>query len=316
MILYTNRKGHKFKRVEFSSRDFAISSLSLNETIATLRTFSRKCIEINQDEVNRLLKKPTVIIKKQYIVWEDSNILLFPNGYSNKWEALNILYVLSSVLDQSEEVFSSIISANEEKALGLALYKNDFKDFSKRVDIHIKSFYKQIQYFDVRKMLRCAKALDIHAVLNEKKVVLKYRNVDYKGSKGSIFYNEIFIFVNSFTIDGFILRFKDFDYSSYWNLPVSLHPFLSLPGFCDAYLSFYAPKNYEEFIRMINYLVHGKVNSDRFLPIKVSEIISNFNDLRRMWASNKMTVKERLELSKIIVEKKINYDNIEGKVGN
>jgi len=304
IILVTNRRGHKFKSLEFTSRDLAISSICLNETVVTLKAFIKKCLIINQAELNRLLIKPTAKIEREYIVWEDDNIVFFAK-YTN-WEILNILYTFYSVPKVSRETLQGVISFNESRSMEIALYSTTLRNFKHKLVEHVLNFYsEQHHYFNANKLIRLAKAMGIDASLVDDKVLLKYKNIEYTSAIGSIFYNEIFIFIKNFQINGFMLRFKDFDFSSYWNIPVVLHPYLLVPYGFNNHLSFLPPQDYKAFIYGVNDMIKG--GSEAGLTT-LQLIIQDFQDLRRIWGSNKMRAKERVELSKLILEKKVKYD--------
>jgi len=307
MILIANRRGHRFKSLEVSSRDLAISSICLNESVLTLKAFIKKCLIIDEAEMNRLLGRPTTKLVKSYIVWEDGSILLLLNG--NNWEVLNILYSLHSVPKVTHQLYQRVIAFNESRRMEMALYKKTLDDYKIKLTNHILNFYsEQVHYFNAKKLVRLAKVMGINASLNEDKVLFRYKDIEYASAEGSIFYNEIFVFIKDFQIDGFMLRFQDFDFSTYWNIPVVLHPFLAIPYGFNNNLDFLPPQNYQMFAEAINEAVTGKVEGGKTGFKDVRLLIQDFQDLRRIWASNKMRAQERIELSKLILKKKVAYD--------
>ena len=308
IILVANRRRYKFKSLEFASRDFAISSICLNESVVTLKAFAKQCLVIDDKELTRLLSTPTTEIKKEYIIWEDGNVVIFAK-YAN-WMLLNMLYALHSVPIPSSKMYQKVIAFNESRSMEMALYSNTMKVFEQKLTVHINNFYsEQIPYFNARKLVRLAKAMDINASQSKDKVLFRYKNVKYVSVEGSIFYNEIFIFIKDFKIDGFMLRFDAFDFSSYWNIPVILHPFLAVPFGFNSHLDFLPPQNYQAFAEAIHKMVTAEIEGVGFKDTRA--LIQDFQDLQRMWAGNKMRALERIELSKLILEKKVTFDKAE-----
>lgn len=313
MILITNRRGHRFKTIELTSKDLAISSICLNESVITLKSFIKKCVYIDLLELTRMMKKPTSSVKKEYMIWNDGSIVLLthsPSALPN-WETLNMLYSLYSVTEVSYKFFQKIVAFNESRSMSMALYRKEKEDYHIKITNHILNFYsEQIHYFNAKKLVRLAEAVGVNASISDDKVLFRYKDVELQSLAGTLFYNEIFVFIKDFQIDGFMLRFKDFDFSSYWNIPVILHPFLSVPYGFNNHLDFIPPQNYAMLIEAITEMV--KVKMGEAIGFKEPKLlIQDFQDLRRIWAGNKMLAKERIELSKTILRKKVEFDKDE-----
>lgn len=305
IILVTNRRGHKFKSLDFTSRDLAISSICLNESVVTLKLFAKHCLLIDNKEVARLYQKPTIEVTKELIIWEDGNIVFFTKYID--WRILNVLYGLHSIPTPSSKMLRRTIAFNESRSMEIALYSETLKAYQQKLTGHILNFYsEQLHYFNARKLVRIAKVLKIDASQTQDKVLFKYKDVKYATEEGSMFFNEIFVFIKDFKIDGFMFRFDDFDFSSYWNIPVILHPFLAVPFGFNSNLDFLPPQNYGAFAEAVDKMVRADIEGTGFKDMR--ELIQDFQDLRRIWAGNKMRAKERIELSKLILEKKVVYD--------
>jgi hypothetical protein len=265
----------------------------------------KRCLIIDQTELSRLLIKPTLEVKKEYIIWEDGNIALFIK-YGG-WNVLNMLYAFHSVPVPSAKMYQKVIAFNESRSLEMGLYDNTMKIYTRKLTIHNLNFYsEQLPYFNARKLVRLAKAMGINASLNGEKVLFRYKDIKYASKEGSIFYNEIFVFIKDFQIDGFMLRFDAFDFSSYWNIPVILHPYLATPYGFNSHLDFLPPQNYQAFAKAIDRMVIGDLEGTGFKDIRL--LIQDFQDLQRIWAGNKMRAIERIELSKLILDRKVTYD--------
>lgn len=115
--------------------------------------------------------------------------------------------------------------------------------------------------------------------------------------EGYLIYNRIVVVLHRYRIVGFMFRFLEFDYSSYWELDRPFHPNLKVTK--GKTPSVY---NLHQFVIDLKDTVR-KYDSQNCLRT-IPEIISDFQDVRRLWATSRFLIKDRTTLSKTIFTEK------------
>lgn len=303
IILYDSKIKNK---IQVSTRDLAISSFCLGEDVKTLRRFISRCEIITQKDVEAILRNTSLKFRfsKESITWDTGLIYYSPSKIN--WEAINILYVMW-VSKVDEEALNRLYYFNEQKNATLLLYSQSVYQAQSDLAFHKANFFGQpLEYFNVKRFVRLAKRKKISCHQRDEKIILSFKGVTLQNSVGSITYNKIVIVIKDGKIDGFFLYFNDFDFSSYWNIPVLLHPFLAVPYGYNGHLGFLPPQSNSLFIESLVESVY-KV-PDEGATNSLSNIISDYQQLRKIWASNKEKFNDRLKLSKTILMKKQQYD--------
>ena len=300
---------YKAKPINFTSEDLAISSLCLGEEIKLLEKFSKKCFELDEVTYNALLLNNEAEFNSTYVKISNQ-IIIFIDLLD--WEALNLLYTLDNVSNKLE-IIKEVKAFNEDRRLTMLVYKQETEELLAKMYKAKIEWQPTIPFFNIQKAVREFRKVGFKIKIRENKILLTLTNVkignDYEGY---LIYNNIHLFIKDFTIDGFLLRFDNFDFSSYWNIPFILHPFLSVPHGFNNKLAWIPKQNYTLFAQSLyelctNYSVN---ESNQIGFLSIAEIISHFQDLRILWNGNKFKITDRLKLSKAILKTKIVNEQI------
>lgn len=286
----------EFEGVQFSLRDYCIASLSLNVSIDELRVFSKQLKVIDDIEYFALTQNETQQITKSFILFQDKILVLFPDVIN--WSTLITAYALSHSTTIDESLIQEIKDSLEFTKLNLQTFLLQKDKYESDLKEHKYNLFRPLEFFDAEKLVLEFedKADSVKIVSN--KVVVSYKNIKIGNDvDGYLTYNDIIVFISKFRIDGFLLRFDNFDYSSYWNFPIILHPVLSVPYGRNNILEFIPANNYSIFAEVITETVKDNSNS-------MAVIIEDFQMLRKLWNQNKVSITDRLELSKAILRLK------------
>lgn len=292
-IFISNEDGN----ITYGLKDLAISSICLRERVTELEFFVKRLVQLSDAEYNILMTSETIRITKDYVLFKDGTLLVFTDSLD--WKTLNILYGLYNSSDK-EETLKEIKSFNEVKNLDLITYSHTLEKFQLEALSFRKSFVNELEFFNTNKFLRELKNRDIKAELYNNKVKILFENVKLGNEhEGYMSYNSIILFIKSFSIEGYMLRFDNFDYSSYWKIPVILHPYLSTPFGFNNCLEYLPPNDYKTFVDALITLVKNYHNTGYKT---LTQIIEDFQDLRILWNDLKSRSEDRIELSKMILK--------------
>lgn len=285
--------------VVFPMRDLAIASINLKETITNLEFFARRLVVLSEAEYSILMTTQTTHISKDYITFKDGTLLVFVESFD--WRTLTILYGLFNSSDKNETL-KEIKSFNELKHLDLVTYSHLLEKFQLEVLQFRKGFVNELEFFNANKLIEELRKRNVHAELYNNKVKVLFENVKVGNEhEGYMTYNNIILFIKSFAIDGFLLRFDNFDYNSYWKIPVVLHPYLNTPLGYNNCLEYLSPNDYSGFA---NFLINNIKEYHGTGYKTMTRIIEDFQDLRILWNDMKARSEDRIELSKMIIKQK------------
>ena len=139
------------------------------------------------------------------------------------------------------------------------------------------------------------KKRSIKAYAHKEYVICEFNRVKLGNeTEGYIIYNKIIVILKRLAIHGYMIRFHEFDYSSYWNTDVLLHPHLQLKSYGKVF-------ELGKFARELKKMVR-KYDQENNL-ISVSKIIDTFQAKRMTYGSMKFFVRDRTELSKKLFNK-------------
>jgi hypothetical protein len=317
MLLIT-KKAELGVAAKTTAENLAISAYILKENINVLKKFADNHIRILVQEqigLNLMSEKPRGI-SANFVFWSNEKFLLVEpflfksseNGLS--WEELSLAWILfNTTTDLLNEVF--IKSVNDIGATRMLLIEQNMEIaglYSKMIEVRQKKIGAKygVDYFNVSKFLKSCKDQKIKAkVISNGKVLLSYQDIILGNDKeGKIIYNNINILVYDWRIDGFNIRFKDFDYSSYWNLPfITLHPYLSVPYCFNQLLTWLNWQDYDDFAESINIAV-TQYHSESGIKY-IRDIVDDIQELRKIWNNLRTDIElisDRKRLSKKIFE--------------
>lgn len=277
----------------FNMQDLATSSFCLKEDgLKLIKFLNYHCIEISKETLIELQSTyPVVETHFSYINLGDIFIYI---ATEVNWETINILWALRSSLDKIVSL-RRVISNNEDNKITLYQYQQLSNEYLQKL-----SNFKVTDspYFNALRFLSSCKLLKIKTKITNKKIAMYFDNVKLgNNSEGQLLYNQIIVIIDGEgLIDGFLLYFNDFAFSSYWNLPIILHPYLSVGCAFNQSLSFINRNDisYAEAIRdtVQNYTPNSGIKS-------ISSILLDFQVLRKLWYGLKDSVDEK-ELNKFI----------------
>jgi hypothetical protein len=278
--------------------DLATASLILNERVSSLKLFLHtKCRLIDEADLQSLLKDSPSLVSKPFIIWKDREQAVFTDSLKRiDWEIILKLWILASS-GSPQRNFKEVVAFIENQKMLRAHQSQIIEELYRSIKEFSFSDTQTFNFFNVEKFLKVCKNKAIKALSHNDKVVVEFSDVKLGSDKeGFILYDKIIIFVKDWKIDGFSLRFKEFDYSSYWEVQLNLHPKIAVPICFNDFLSF-VPKDYEIFAESIKdaatvYTGTGLATID--------QIILKFNDLRKIWNQNKLSGLDRVTLSKQI----------------
>lgn len=291
----------------FDSTSLAISALNLVTPIKELKNFEKRII-VTKSIPAELMEDRVRYTDNTHVFWE-TRFSVF-HAHKPDWYLLNKLYIMDATgdyhkgKDKSFEINQKVrIEFQKQQALMKTLRDSM---------IAIEGFYSAgvPQFFNVKECLNIARRkYKFKGWIHEDKVFLELRDVHLgDNSSGIMIYNRIIIVLKDWKIDGYLLRFNNFDYSSYWNMEAIVHPRLLAP-YC--YMDFgmtIASKqsNMDAFLETL------KTSITEYIPTRslksLPEITNDFMRYRSLWATHRFLTNDRTELSKEIFGKKIKKD--------
>lgn len=282
-------------QLEYSMQDLATSALMLREDgLKLIKFLNYHCVEISGATLQEL-QANSKIIEARFSYVNLGDILIYITSDVIDWEVINILWVLRSSLNK-EKGLKQILSENEDVKLSLFRYKQTLDDYQGELSRFAP--FKESGYFNSLKFLSSCKALNIKAKTISDKIAMEFEDVKLGNDKeGYIYYNKIIVFLNSEgLIDGFNLIFNDFGYSSYWGLPVVMHPYLTV-GYCFNQSLSFLNRNDASYAgalqdTIISYAPNSGIKT-------VNQILVDFQTLRHLWYGLKDNIDSK-ELSKVI----------------
>lgn len=290
-----------------SEGDYAIVSNYLRrETVKSIKEIVSSCYIVksinepikNTNFIGRTLQQNMIISYPDDNVSETPNIYLeFPDTIES-WAILLFVYISSSNRKPSElpkdilyytQIYHDWKMDRERMVAASNNYKLSLRSYIKRIEPPQNDEYPYINNNILNKELNKRK---IKSFIHNDLVICEFTNVKVGNEQeGYLIYNKIIVIIKNFVIEGFMFRFEGFDYSSYWNIPISLHPNLAigLPS------EFMFPDVYAKSLKDL--VTVYKPNQS---IISISDIIADFQNRRKLWATNRFLIKDRTQLSKFI----------------
>lgn len=291
----------------YSRRDLAFASYYLSERVTALKNFlDLNCRIISNEALQEELSTAPQRTLSNLILWKEQ-FIVFDMFEEVTWETIILLYSLFTSLTK-EKTFSDVIAYIEQKKIDNAIVTDALTNLRMKVREEARKRIELVPYFNYKEFIKEANKIKgdfkVRAKQWGSKVAMEIDDVKLGNDKeGYIIYNKIVIFLNRWELDGYMLRFTEFDFSSYWNFPhVILHPFLEVPLCRNSCLMWHNPQHYKEFAEMIyeSATEYGEHQGNRF----VEDIVQDFQVLRKLWNSNRYEISNRIELSKAIFSEK------------
>lgn len=289
--------------LKYSQRDLAFASYYLSERVQTLKNFlDLNCRIISEGTLQEELTTAPLRTSPNLILWEEQ-FVLFDMFEKVTWETVIFLYALATSLTK-EKTFAEVIAYVEQRKVTDAIVADAIYNLREKVRNEARKKIELVPYFNYKEFIKETNKIKgdfkVKARRWGSKVAMEIDNVKLGNEKeGYIIYNKIIIFLNDWQLDGYMLRFTEFDFSSYWNFPhVILHPFLEVPLCRNDVLMWHNPQHYKEFAELIYSIA---TEYDEYQGNEsVQNIVQNFQILRKIWNGNRYEAENRLELSKMI----------------
>jgi hypothetical protein len=294
MKLLIQRK--KNTEISFSERDYAISAYALQENITILKRFVREngFIPLTDEAYGQLMSSGEAKeVTKNYILLKNKMIFFIDNL---DWKALNIIYSVYNAFNR-KEALQCVLDYNFNISTSFGVLTAKYREIIKEIDNTRNEFSKSIKFFNLNKFMQICSNEGIDAESTPSGIFLKFKDIQLDYIDGSIIYDKIIVCVKDLMIDGYVLEFSNFSYSSYWNLPFKLHSFLDIPYGKNNYLAFLPQNDYITFVRELKSAILSTAdNSDN--------IVSTYLDLQKLWGIYKDEYKDNIQLSKRINNEK------------
>ena len=313
MILLYSPKVHKdlirIKPSEVSLLTYAQTSRILNLEVKHIKDRLKNVYVVDEETISNLTATPPFpyYIKNDIILWEDMFITRV-NGFLN-WECLNILIGLSGSIIQLR-YYKDILDMNMQIQQDMMYLSVQLSEISAKINAFTRKKSK-FNYIDILLARQILKKKKVRSSIHRNgRLVIDLPNVKIGNDReGYIIYNNIYIYISKWgTIDGYILQFNNFSYSSFWKMQdIILHPFLFEPYYMKMP---YLETSQEAYIDNLVSLAKGEPYNDLELhPVPIDNIIKDFNIYRRIWNGIR---DPRLEDSmesykKIFIKKDSNY---------
>jgi hypothetical protein len=284
--------------ITFSHSQLAQSSIMLKESVRNLDRFlSFNCKVISHDTLQELLREVPQLTTSEFLKWEDK-LIVFCSNPDVTWEDINRLWVLANSLDFTTGI-KRVITFNENAKMKMAVIRMKVEQLRIEILHAVNNNKDVLNYFNHNRFMAECKKQKILMSVVKGTVCMEFKIIKLGNeSEGFIIYDKIFIFVRDWHIDGFLLRFSDFDFSSYWNIPYILHPYLSVPYGYNHHLQFLPENSYEVYVRAIADEVTKYFPETGFKQVRA--IVTDFQELRKYYNGLKYKTENRSELSKLI----------------
>jgi hypothetical protein len=301
MKLLIQRK--KNTEIIFSERDYAISAYALQENIQVLKRFVKDYgfIPLDEEAFTQLMSSGEAKEVNKYYIVLRNKIIFFVEELN--WKSLNIIFSVFNALNR-KKALESALEYNLNISSTLAVLKAKHEEVIREVDKAREELNKAIKFFNLNKFLQICSNESIETKVTANNIILKFKDIQFDCAEGSIFYNQILVEIKDLKIEGYVLKFNDFTYSTYWNLPFKLHPFLDVPYGRNNFLAFMPHNDYATFIRELKSCVIAPNGEGR-------DIIQTYLDLQKLWGIYKDEYTDEMELSKKIM--KIKKELVENK---
>lgn len=268
----------------------------IKQSINSLRT--RYAENTLQDKVIKLA------CSKDICLYEGNGYYIVRHYSLLNWQKIMLGHVIRSSINVTEQNDNSyIIKAFYDMIDYFTDIENDqvkYKEFLEHTKEEIAKYRKyslrRQPFFNIKKVLASLKSKRIKAWIHKDLIIASFSNVKLGNEEeGYLIYNKIYVVLKGYSIDGFLFRFKEFDYSSYWGLSVIVHPNLWLPmAFSNDIVR---PISNDLFADNLKKIVK---EYDSLSFKKISDIIEDFQERRKLWAGNRFLIKDREHLSKVI----------------
>lgn len=237
-------------------------------------------------------------IGDEVVLW--SNKIIVTKDDLEDWEYINFIYPLL-VGQEKIGIISRIVSTNSRIKTELRYHNMILLQL--RSELNKKSedlYWKTVIFFDPEEFRKALKKYRIKSSIFEDKIVLEFNNIKIgNDEEGYIIYTKILLFLKDWKIDGFMFKFKNFDYSSYWNLDIILHPYLEVPLGFNEVLTWLPANEYNIYVQsLVEMVTQYMPTSGRDATLK--NTITRFNKYRKLWNTLRYDYKTRLELSQAI----------------
>lgn len=287
---------------ELDAASYATSSLNLKTPIKTLKKFTKR-INVSKSIPEAYMEDRVLYTDNVHVFWDS----MFSVFYAHKpdWYLLNKLFIMDATGDYhrgKEIAFQLNESVRVQYNRTMATMK------TLRNAVVAVEGYNSLgipQFFNVKECVRLARRHKFKAWHHTDKAFLELRNVNLGDKQsGYMIYNKIIVVLKDWKIDGFLLRFNNFDYSSYWNIEAIVHPRLLTP-FCHMDFGMTIASRQSD---MDGFLLALKDSITEHRPARyiksLPEITQGFMRYRSLWATHRFLTNDRTELSKEIFSKK------------
>jgi hypothetical protein len=239
--------------------------------------------------------------KEIYLFAFEDSLFLKTGRNLTQWQEIMLIHVIkASTSGAMVNNFYSIISYLDEVSRDITKFKLVNASAKRSYEDYLKaSITTMTPFFNAQRMLDSFKKKRIKSWEHQGKIICEFNSVKL-GSKqeGFLIYNKIYIVLVGYRIDGFLFKFAEFDFSSYWNIPIILHPKLWMPiTFISSNANFI---DTDQYAMSLKKLVRSYSKEDPRCYKSIPEIIEDFQSRRKLWATNRFLVKDRTSLSKLI----------------
>lgn len=301
MIIKYQKGGKITDDLSLSLIDKAIITKQLTVHHSEVTNFARRCRSVSKEtlakEVGELIRgKPLFYKKNEYIQANSSTGYIIKDNWS--WSTCLLFYVLFNSTNREVD-YRRTKNFIEQFRLNIQTIHAEVYRHSS----NLTSLYGELQngneFFSVDLFLRELRKQKVRYAIEENKLLLFFNNVTIKDNNGEISYKEIILKIEEWRITGFALRFEHFDYFSSSHQPVELHPLLHptrLPYLANSVLWWCIP-DYKLYIEAIKNHVYAEgVHRGQHIA-GLHNIVTHYNDLRRLWGGLRVAYKNRSELS-------------------
>lgn len=283
--------------IDFSIKDYAVASYRLRVNQKSLKNLDIRILdnETYQDIIN--FYPPDNIGGKYYLRKNKYYLIFFVNAI-DKYKILMKAYVMDKTLTPKEES-DKLDAYFYEIQQNLSLYNTKFQQLV-AAQKELKKENGRFYFFNADNFMNKVRTKGYKASIYKDLASIEFNNIKVGNeNEGYLLYNKIIIFIKNFKIDGYLLRFEHFDFSSYWNMDeVSFHPNIQLPYGYNEQLSYLPEDDMDMYVESLISLVKDyKRNNGR-----MKSIIEDFNLCRKLWSSLKYDIEDRRKLSKAILK--------------
>ncbi len=300
MILYKKKEQmhQELKQFTPSKGALAIAAVALKTPVKALEVILTNCWIIDSNYLAMLVNIQTPkYIGDQVILWDNKIVI---SKELRDWEYINFIYPLL-VVNNKLEVIKRITSVNNAIKTDLQYYNIKLVQLRSEIIDKSEDIYRHtIEFFDSEEMIKSFKKLRVKVSLFEGRVVAEFNNIKLgNDEEGYLMYRKIFLFIKDWKINGYVYNFKNFDYSSYWDLDIRLHPYIVTPYGFNEVMTWMPKHDYNMYAKALVemttlYMADSGTNGG------LHNIIKSFNQYRKLWNGLRYNYNNRTELSQAI----------------